>query len=360
MGIAKLIGILVAVVAVAVVYKPEIVLQLPNGFIPYAILGHTPPPFFMYDAWKADEVKSWIKDGDLVVASGGKCGTNWLLYMSHLIRVKGEIEQFPFTDTMETTPWPTIRHYPGQEWAEIKAKMHDAVLADGSKLRDNWDHPAYPFRIFKSHEGPDDSVLEPREPSMVLPVRSQKKIKFLASVRNPYDQLRSLYPFFASHRPEFRRMWGDFPPVYANKKAMLADFLDGGPLGGLVWGYPMMWFPYRNDDNVLLFSYDDMLKDPKGHVQRLATFLEVDLTVEQVDSITHLTTFAEMKKIAYKFDYTLWNHPEPNYKVMTSGKLVRAGKHGQGQEFFSAEEKKRIAEHIELHFSPELREFMHI
>jgi hypothetical protein len=37
-----------------------------------------------------------LKDGDLGVAVGGKCGTNWLLYMSHLIRIKGNIEDYPF------------------------------------------------------------------------------------------------------------------------------------------------------------------------------------------------------------------------------------------------------------------------
>jgi predicted metalloenzyme YecM len=352
------IAIFVAAVGVALVMKPELVLHLPNGFIPYAILGHPPPAYFMYDAWKDGEHETWLKDGDLVTCVGAKSGTNWLLYMSHLIRVKGNVKDFPFTDVLETTPWPTLRHYPGQQWPEVKSKMNTTILADGSKLKDKWDHPSYPFRIFKSHELPNDQAGE-KTPDMVLPVRSRKKVKFLAAVRNPYDQLRSFYPFFASHSPRFRRMWGDFPPVYANKDQMMADFLDGGVMGALVWAYPVIWFPYRNDPNVLLFNYDDMLKDPKGHVERLAKFLEVDLSAEQIDTITHLTSFAEMKKVSDRFDYFIWGHPDP-YHIMTSGKLLRAGKKGEGKEFFTPEELKKISDDIDKHFSPELKEFMHL
>ena len=42
-----------------------------------------------------------------------------------------------------------------------------------------------------------------------------------------------------------------------------------------------------------------------------------------------------MKKIAGRFDYNLWaNNANPDSTVMISGKLVRAGKSGQGQSFF--------------------------
>ena len=71
--------------------------------------------------------------------------------MSHLIRVKGDIEKFPWDDVMRVTPWPTQRHEPGQSWPEIYKKMNSMIFADGTKLKDKWDNKVYPFRVFKSH-----------------------------------------------------------------------------------------------------------------------------------------------------------------------------------------------------------------
>lgn len=353
------LGVGVAMVATFLMYKPEVVLKLPNGFIPYAILGHPPPAHFMFDAWDKEELPTWMKSGDLVVAAGAKCGTNWILYMSHLIRVKGDTESFPFEDVNVNTPWPTLRHEPGQQWADLKDKMNTAVLPDGSRLKDKWDHPDFPFRIFKSHEQPDDQPGSGK--AAVLPVRSRRDIKFVAAVRNPLDQLRSLYPFFANHKNEFRRMWGDFPPVYASVEEMMTDFTDGGVLGDLIWGYPAMWFKYKDDPNVLLFNYDNMLEDREGHVKMLAKFLEVELTPEELAKITHLTSFAEMKKLGSRFDYVLWGHStRPTDKIMQEGKLLRAGKQGQGQEFFTQAQKDKVSGHIQQHFSPELQEWMGI
>lgn len=89
-------------------------------------------------------------------------------------------------------------------------------------------------------------------------------MKFLASVRNPFDQIRSFYPFFGSHKPAFRRMWGDFPPVYTSKKQCLDDMTDGGVLEHLIWEWVNTWFMYKDDPNVLVFNYDQMLKDPSS------------------------------------------------------------------------------------------------
>ena len=225
-----------------------------------------------------------------------------MLYMAHLIRVKNNIKDFPYDEVNQVTPWPTLRHEPGQSWAEISKKMNSTVLSDGKNLKDKWDNPKYPFRVFKSHgasrqccpictfccnaeqmdanghkylpsrhisshthfccaEVPDDSNAGR---GSVLPVRRRRDVKFLATVRNPFDQIRSVYPFFGSHEPAFRRMWGGFPPVYTSKKQCLDDVTDGGVLEHLVWGWVKTWFMYKDDPNVLVFNYDQMLKDPSS------------------------------------------------------------------------------------------------
>lgn len=71
--------------------------------------------------------------------------------MAHLIRVKNNLKDFPYDEVNQVTPWPTLRHEPGQSWAEISKKMNSTVLSDGKNLKDKWDNPKYPFRVFKSH-----------------------------------------------------------------------------------------------------------------------------------------------------------------------------------------------------------------
>lgn len=70
-----------------------------------------------------------------------------MLYTAHLLRVKGDLETHPFLDVSIATPWTTMLHKPGQTWAEIKTLLNTTVLADGTKLVDHWNNPAYPFRV---------------------------------------------------------------------------------------------------------------------------------------------------------------------------------------------------------------------
>jgi len=51
--------------------------------------------------------------------------------------------------------------------------MNTAVLPDGTRVKDYWDTPSHPFRVFKSHFTPE-----------VLPIKAYPKVKFLAMARN--------------------------------------------------------------------------------------------------------------------------------------------------------------------------------
>ena len=94
MGVLKLGAVLVALVAIAVgtvkQTNPALFFKVPHvGFILWAVTGGQMPPYFSWDAWKAEEMRTWIKDGDLVVASAAKSGTTWMLFCAHQIRTKG-------------------------------------------------------------------------------------------------------------------------------------------------------------------------------------------------------------------------------------------------------------------------------
>lgn len=129
-------------------------------------------------------------DGDLVVATGAKSGTTFMLYCTHQIRTKGTDDKGDlWPDVSITTPWPDLRHSRAGTWAEQKDR-YNTTIVDGKKMKHFWDHPTYPMRIFKSHYGP---------PQLPVRKKSGKKIKYLAMARNGVDVLASFVPFYSSH-----------------------------------------------------------------------------------------------------------------------------------------------------------------
>jgi hypothetical protein len=89
-GGALVVSLVVVAAAVLIALKPHFLLRIPLiGFVPYLLITGIVPPYFTYDAFKADEFETWIRPNDVVVSVGVKMGTNWMLYLNHLIRVKG-------------------------------------------------------------------------------------------------------------------------------------------------------------------------------------------------------------------------------------------------------------------------------
>lgn len=326
--------------------KPELFLQLPMGFIPWAITGNIMPPYFDPSPWDEDEMKTWIKDGDLVAAVGAKSGTNWMLYCAHQIRTKAKHDtETDYRDILLTTPWIGFNMLPGQTWPEIKEKMNTTVLDDGTKVKDYWDSPEFPFRIFKTHFAPP-----------TLPVKRFPNVKFLAMSRDGMDVVSSFYPFFAGHRESFKKVWGGFPPTYADPMSCLKDFLPGGTLDVLYFKYVKDWWPFRNEPNVLLLHYADAKEDLAGTVTQLAEFLDVELDEAEHAEVTRRCDISHMKTVAHKFDYVQW--AGDGSKVMcgkdgcpgVDGSLIRNGEIGEGETFFTPEMKELWDAAIEQEF----------
>ena len=260
----SLAALLVAITVGGIVHlQPELFLRIPKvGFIPWGLTGHNLPPYFTFEPWKDEEVmnnSSWLRDGDVVVAVGGKSGTTWMLYCTHQIRVKGRDHSFregghPFGDVSFSTPWPDLLQKPGMRWEDVKAGLHSARVrppVDGdeevveddddtpTRLSDYWNHPTYPFRIWKSHHTPrpepasaspsswpfaapsrpgpfdpvaDRSIRWNGGSAPVLPVKERPGVRFIGMARNGLDTVASMAYFFDAHEEKFRRMWGGFPP----------------------------------------------------------------------------------------------------------------------------------------------------
>jgi hypothetical protein len=99
-------------------------------------------------------------------------------------------------------------------------------------------------------------------------------------------------------------------------------------MGLCMEGYVREWWKARDLKNVLLLHYNDAIKDLPNTVRRLAQFYEIDLTDEQVQSIAHQASFANMKaNTASSFNYLLWGNPafhSGTGTIIQDGKIFRS------------------------------------
>lgn len=322
---------------------PELFLKINGGFILWAMTGNPMPPYFSPDAWNDSELDSWIQENDVVVSTGAKSGTNWTLYLAHLIRTYGDEEKFPFVDVNLSTIWPDLIQTPGETWADQKPRYSTIVLPDGTPLQKLWNNPEYPFRVFKSHFGP-------KEAGGVLPIKhlEKRKVKIIAMVRNGLDVVASIVPFFESTSEEFRQMWGGFPEkssgdIAADAEKMLKDLLPGGILDHLYFKYVKEWWSFKEEPNVLLLHYADMKADLSASVAKISDFIGVQLTPTQHDIIIKKGSFSHMKAISNQFDIKLPLNSDLDC-IMKSGAVIRKGQNGDGKIVFNAEQQARWKE----------------
>ena len=273
------------------------------------------------------------------------------MYTLHQIRNKGKVTEF--RDIYEEIPWAEFVHYPGES-------LHDRV----KHLNQITDRHS-DMRIIKSHIPPP-----------VLPFRHD--VNYLVIIRNPFDVIASCREFFANHGKKFADMWGGFPPGAGEdvltpedewEQMVLRDSGDGKPLAEtFVLDFVSNWWPYRNHSNVLILHYSDRIKDDTTQINRLASFLNVTLTNEELHRVAEQVSFKETKKVQDRLELRYLLEPFKERGLVAKdvfplrtdkeGTMVNQGPKRKGTEQLSQNMREGVTEMMNKTYPPAMIEWI--
>jgi hypothetical protein len=236
---------------------------------------------------------------DIMICSFFKSGTNWTMQLVTQIACQGRGEYDHIHDIVP--------------WLELPERFGYAVSIDDEST---WTESPTGLRAIKTH----------------LPMSKlhySRSSKYLWIVRDPKDVFVSGYRFVAS------TMLGPLTPSVKN---WLELFFTDTPFNGswaehLAGGWKM-----RHEPNLLFMTFEEMKRDLPGTVRRVADFMQVDLTAEELENATERSSYAWMKQHSSQFDTRGLSPPWATPR----GAMVRRGESGSADELLSIEDQLRI------------------
>ncbi|XP_077015566.1 amine sulfotransferase-like [Tamandua tetradactyla] len=159
----------------------------------------------------------------------------------------------------------------------------------------------------------------------------KKKAKIVYIYRNPKDILISYYHF---SNLLVRLQASD------NLEQFMKRFLDGKVLGSSWFDHIRGWYEHKHDFNILFMKYEDMKKDLRSSVVKLCSFLEKELSEEDLDTVVRQATFQNMK-----------DDPQANYDIIlkldlrvknNDGCYLRKGTVGDWKHHLTVEQNERF------------------
>lgn len=192
---------------------------------------------------------------DVIIAPYAKCGTTWLQQIAHGLRTRGSMD---FEEISNVTPWIELAF-------DLGIDLNAAQVADP--------------RVFKSHLGWQD-----------VP----KNGRYIVSFREPSAAFNSLYRFFEGFM---------FEPGTIDMKTFFQWRNPPAEMGERgYWHHLASWWEQRNNPNVLLMCYEDMLADLPGTVRRIAAFMDIPLDDELFSCVVHQASREFMLEHKNQFD----------------------------------------------------------
>lgn len=237
--------------------------------------GVTHPPIFTVDACEELRERYEIQPHDVIITTYPKCGTTWMQQIMKLLLHGSEIQGGPSMNAR----W--------FEWvASIKKQTNPVFIPMSVDEMLNLPVPTEDeggLRGWQTH-APLHAV--PWKGGLSQAAKVGAKLVIIA--RNPKDACVSKY-HHAKRIPTlgFTGRWENFYPLYLADKIVYGSF----------WDWHRDWWNAKEEhpDTILWLFYEDMKKDLKKEISRLANFLSLERSEEEIEKITERCTFKTMK-----------------------------------------------------------------
>ena len=217
------------------------------------------------------------RDGDIVVATSYKAGTTWT--QAIVANLLFPDQSFP-APPWQMSPWLDFRPFPLEEiLAGLEAQEHR--------------------RYIKTHLALDG-------------LRYFPEMKYIFVSRDGRDVFMSLWNHYQNYTEEAYALFNDTPGRVGEPIPRVPDdvheFWQGWCTRGWYdWesdGWPFWshlhvtqtWWDYRHLPNMLLLHYGDMKRDLPGNIQRVADFLEIELSPARRDAVADAVSLDGMRK----------------------------------------------------------------
>jgi aryl sulfotransferase len=284
----------------------------------------------------ADEDSArWIgfpfRRGDIVISTRSKSGTTWMQMIAALLVFQTRELPRPLS---ELSPWLDWLIAPQNEvYARLANQQHR--------------------RFIKTHTPLDGIPLDARATYVVV-------------ARHPLDAAVSLYHQGDNlDRERLRELTGqpktnapasprpllhEWLLAWIDDQARPEDQLDSLP--GVLWHLSDAW-ARRDEPNVVLVHYDDLVIDLEGEMRRLATLLGITVRDDTWPALVAAATFDSMRARAQRAA------PNPDSVLKDPAAFFRRGTSGAGREVLTTDEMARYHARTAQLAPPDLMAWLH-
>lgn len=225
-----------------------------------------------------------FRDGDIVISTRSKTGTTWVQMICALL-IFG-VPELP-APLARLSPWLDQRIVPREQvYAHLAAQQHR--------------------RFIKTHTPLDGVPLDPRATyivtgrhplDMAVSLYRQSDNIDHARVRQQAGQAEPSEPSEPRGAAPARLALHQWLPSWIAGDQDPREYLDSLP--GVMWHLTDAW-TRREEPNVLLVHYDDLLAGLEGQMRWLASRLRIDVTEQAWPALVQAATFESMRRATDK------------------------------------------------------------
>lgn len=277
-----------------------------------------------------------FREDDIVISAPPKCGTSWMQMLCALLVFDSAEFDRPLT---EISPWYDATTYDvAATFAKLEAQQHRRFIKSHTPL------DGLPFQDGVTY------LCNGRDPRDVA-------VSFDAANANISPEAMEDAAASAGIRPE------DVPPPPEDPRERFRLWIDaefvngavglGATLANLVHHVQTFW-DRRDDPQVVLFHYDDLLADLPGQLSRLAGALGIDRSPERIAALAAEAAFERMRdradELAPGLDNRIWR---------SNRAFFRAGRSGTWRDLLGPADLERYEQRLAELAPPDLAAWLH-